>query len=363
LGSWVKNRQKAGQPVTDAMIQEQLKHFSTTVGGPDSQRQATSSWLEKFKVKNGLGSKSRKSSVAEESDSGNVLDSPAQGTTPSISPTSPQNKRDHSPSRLSMAIDDRHKDHKRVKSESPDSQDPSPISQHKPFASISSAFTNVAPSPQQHTHSSSYSLSPIRPHSPFFSSNPYTPDQPIPHGPTSATGSFRPRSQTFPLSTAAIDPSPVTSYASPPSSSDTATTKFFSNMKTDIADSPSEHSQLLTTSPIVTSRSTTSKQSSVVDPLSPNFGVPVSSEGIMLPPTSALLSASSAAGPSVVETQRALQVVLDFFQHQSLGEPEEYIMMGKLMEKLRLQHQTAVSGDAVFSMSAAAYAIGRSAAE
>jgi Tc5 transposase DNA-binding domain len=372
LGSWVKNKQKAGQPITDAMIQDQLAHFTATVGGPDGQANPTSSWLEKFKVKNGLlGSKSRKNSAADDSD---TLESPAQQTPSSISPTSPANKRDHSPSRLSMALDEGIKEHKRVKSESPPDRTNSPISiasssaTHKPFASISSAFTDVpAPPPvsqQQHTHSSSFSLSPVRPHSPFFGvSNPFTtPDNNhqnhnhqhhlstgLPPTSTSGAGNpYRPRSQTFPLS-AATDPSPAAGYASPPASD---APHFLPSSQSSAHDSP-----------LMPSRS---KPSSLTDPLSPHYGMPV------------LSSVGASGAPSVAETQRALQVVLEFFNHQPQQlEPQEYVMMGKLMEKLKLHHHhsgsssnnhnattTGVSETGYFSAAAAfAAAVGRSVAE
>jgi hypothetical protein len=121
-------------------------------------------------------------------------------------------------------------------------------------------------------------------------------------------------------------------------------------------------------SPVVTSRGSTSKQSSVIDPLSPHYGLPVSSEGLLLSALSGVTATSNVSGsgaPSVAETQRALQVVWNFFQHQPL-EPEEYVMMGKLMEKLKLHQSTAAAAavsDGPFGLSAAAYAVGRSSAE
>jgi hypothetical protein len=157
---------------------------------------------------------------------------------------------------------------------------------------------------------------------------------------------------------------PLDAYASPPTSSSDApaTAKFIGS---DAMDSPSEH--MLSNSPVVTNRSTASKQSSMIDPLSPHYGLPVSSEGISLHGLPSLVtssSPSSAVGggsqPSVQETQRALQVVWNFFQHQPL-EPEEYVMMGKLMEKLKLHQSSAVSES--FTMSPGTFAVGRSLAE
>ena len=43
--------------------------------------------------------------------------------------------------------------------------------------------------------------------------------------------------------------------------------------------------------------------------------------------------------PSQDEARRALETLMTFFQHQPSGvvDPQEYITMGKLMEKLKLQ--------------------------
>ena len=91
-----------------------------------------------------------------------------------------------------------------------------------------------------------------------------------------------------------------------------------------------------------------------------------------------LSSVGASGAPSVAETQRALQVVLEFFNHQPQQlEPQEYVMMGKLMEKLKLHHHhsgsssnnhnattTGVSETGYFSAAAAfAAAVGRSVAE
>lgn len=362
LSTWVKNRQKAGQPITDAHIQDQLKLFSTTVGGDSAA--SNSSWLEKFKVKNGLfgtkTSKSRKASVADDPDTGKA----SRQQTPNASPTSPSHKRDPSPSRLSMAMDDGVKDHKRVKSESPGERDASPISaispqSHKPFASISSAFTDVStPSSQPHSHSASYSLSPMRPHSPFFPTNPFSPEQHLQAPNSTGSNSFRPRSQTFPISTA-----PMESYLSPPSSnSDLAVGKLLSGPGPESMESPSAI-MLMQSSPVVPSRSTTSNPSSIMgDALSPAYGIPVSAvEG----PESVLQQLSRPGPPSVLETQRALQVVWNFFanqhQHQQL-DPEDYATIGKLMEKLKLQ-QSISDIPVSYGLGTSAYALAKSLAE
>jgi hypothetical protein len=52
------------------------------------------------------------------------------------------------------------------------------------------------------------------------------------------------------------------------------------------------------------------------------------------------ISSQLVVSPSLEDTKRALEVVMNFFQNQPSGfvEPQEYVMMGKLMEKLQLRH-------------------------
>lgn len=87
---------------------------------------------------------------------------------------------------------------------------------------------------------------------------------------------------------------------------------------------------------------------------SPNPGqVPASS---MAPPPNPSIGASSphpspnaglspTATPSQDEARRALEVLMTFFKHQPSGvDPQEYITMGKLMEKLKLQNHSLPGG-------------------
>lgn len=48
---------------------------------------------------------------------------------------------------------------------------------------------------------------------------------------------------------------------------------------------------------------------------------------------------SSASSPTQEDARRALELVMSFFQQQPSGfvEPQEYVTIGKLMEKLKLQ--------------------------
>jgi hypothetical protein len=375
LSNWVKGRQSKNQPVTDALIKEQLRLFATTVGGSDVQSKASSaSWLEKFKARNGLStssspSLSRKNSYAEEStEAGSAAVASGAGT-PNTSPTSPQqNKRDASPMDLDAS------EPKRMKSESP----PALFSEtmagpsHKPFASISSAFTDGGAS----MAFTSPTMSPASP--PFFEAPAYhhhgqrQQSASVAIAPAVAaaaaanaanSAAYRQRSQTFPMSAApaAADAPAGTAYDAAPTPYAVAehmpAVLQYNSSPADISPadllpelfghchSPTRahhHSPGATNPP--SPRGTGSPPSG--GPLTPSsdliYGTGGSANG-----SATNLAAMAAAGvqdaggaggahsPSLDETRRALEVVWNFFQHQPL-EPHEFAVMGKLMEKLKL---------------------------
>jgi hypothetical protein len=55
---------------------------------------------------------------------------------------------------------------------------------------------------------------------------------------------------------------------------------------------------------------------------------------------SSAISAQLGPNPSLEETKRAMEIVMNFFHNQSHLENQEWMMMGKLMEKLKLHQQT-----------------------
>ena len=64
LANWAKNHVRQGLPLSDATIQEQARVFASTVNHSEGQsKMLSSSWLEKFKQKYGIESKSRKNSM------------------------------------------------------------------------------------------------------------------------------------------------------------------------------------------------------------------------------------------------------------------------------------------------------------
>jgi len=64
------------------------------------------------------------------------------------------------------------------------------------------------------------------------------------------------------------------------------------------------------------------------------------------PPTPTASPQSPPGSPSQDDARRALELVMTFFQHQPSGlvDPQEYITMGKLMEKLKLQQGGGLPG-------------------
>lgn len=329
LSNWAKNHQKNNLPMSDALIKEQLRFFSLSVGGDSHAKQYSSSWLEKFKQKNNLmGAKSRKNSVADDSEVGS---NPGSGAhTPNISPTSPG--KEPTPPGMDMPKIDE----EAVKSESPDLNQADFFS-HRPYHSLSNASLASA----FNDNGSSFSPGPHSPAtSPFFSpdsASPFIPQSshpgsrvPSASAPNSAYPPQRPRSQTLPM--LGIEPG---SYVSPPSS-EPLTPKYSGSTALDdlsgtVMHSVEEMHELhglpinMHHPPPVISSSLPMAHHQHSSPLTP----------------SSAISSQVGMSPSLEDTRRALEIVMTFFQGQPNGslEPQEYMMMGKLMEKLQLQHR------------------------
>lgn len=324
LSNWARNHQRQGLPLSDAIIRDKARFFAQTVGNSESHLKANStSWLEKFKQKNHLmGARSRKGSIAEESEG--TSNPPSNVHTPgAISPSSPGGV---SPSTATLKTK---KSEENLKTESPDTYD---FSTHRrPFhsqssTSLSSVFTDTAPSSFSAGPTSPTSLS-----SPFF-----TPDSACGPSPfmgnrqagsgQPGSGNFqRPRSQTFPQ-LIGIEP-----YMSPPGSSDALTPKYISNGALDspMAEMPSSLS--------VIDESMSLSPTQVTNSMQPP-PLPVATSGLMDDKGSS--NESSPTTPSQEEAARALELVMNFFQSQHAGfvvEPQEYVTIGKLMEKLRIK--------------------------
>lgn len=224
VSTWVRlQQQKRGMAISDQEIRERFRYFATALGTPDGLSKANSnSWLNKFRAKHSLlGSKSRKGSVADDSE--DQSNPASQSQTPGgISPTSPDPANTISPSDTTMAVTKPEDAPSDSKADSPDQffDFSQAHDSHRPFhsqsnTSLSSVFTDAAPS--------SFSPGPTSPTSPFFTPESASGQSPfVPQGriPTTGGGTApnsnafqRPRSQTFPM--VGIEPSALSTTATP----------------------------------------------------------------------------------------------------------------------------------------------------
>ncbi|CAK4032331.1 centromere binding b [Lecanosticta acicola] len=323
LAVWAKNQEKKGNPLNDELIREKARAFAATTSGPENSVTLSSSWIEKFKLKNNLmGARSRKTSLAPDDADGASAAASSSHTPGDASPISPSGIGSSSPLELHTQLS-----HESLKNESPDSYLDF-AGRHEPFhsqstTSLNSAFTDTAPS-------SSFSPGPLSPTSPFFTPDSGTAPSPFVPGPhptarpilpsSMSSNSPRPRSQTFPL---------LDQYMT--SSGEPATPKYNNGAA---LDSPMEES----TDPLL----------SLDEALQPEDRPPTvtPSETMRPPPQPAHVlqqdmkreASQVAAVTSPEEARRALQVVLSFFEQQPHGflDLQESVTIGKLMEKLKL---------------------------
>jgi hypothetical protein len=329
LANWAKNHQRQGLPLSDHLIKEKARFFATTVGSSESHAKVNSnSWLEKFKQKNHLmGAKPRKEADTKDKDGGGTKSersdiqtpngiSPISPTELSPSPTSPSHSRDE----LKVGSPDSYSDYKHGHSQS--------------ATSLASCFTDA-------TAPSSFG-GPQSPTSPIFS-----PD--IANGASSYMQATQQRSvssgnvgtsshtnsQAFPMLGVESD------YAA---SIENPTPRQMEGMMSNSTldrplDEYTERSFSISSQDIHHLSQTGSKAHSPM---------PGNSPSVMAPPPNPLLtsvSVTSSAAPSPIsppsqeEARRALALVMTFFQSQPSGvvDPQEYITMGKLMEKLKAQ--------------------------
>nr|POF17354.1 hypothetical protein CFP56_65221 [Quercus suber] len=190
------SKEKRGLPLTDDLIRDKARAFVATTANPESHLALSSSWIEKFKLKNNLmGARSRKGSLLpSEADSGSVIASSSHFPN-DASPTSAEG----SGSPLSTDLRGS-KSRENLKHETP----PEAYiewARHGSIASQHSAFQTEATQP-------SFSPGPLSPASPFYTPESGTaPGEFVPPlntrvGLTQAqinASMYRPRSQTFPL--------------------------------------------------------------------------------------------------------------------------------------------------------------------
>ncbi|KLJ11554.1 hypothetical protein EMPG_13261 [Blastomyces silverae] len=311
LSNWVRNHLRQGGQLNDEMIKEKAIFFASTVGGPENhQKILNSNWLEKFKQKNYLrSSQSRKGSI----DTISELDSPGNGqanaSSQTVSPLSPNGTT--TPSPLSP------KQKTSIKKESIDSALPgygAEFRQHCHSQSTNSLDRKLSLSV------SAASSGPI-----IFSENPFIPESQSRAQQDSVSNSSRPRSQTFPI--AVTEPGPVAN-----GSSDHVSPKHVFQPSTSPSVADEDHGN---TRP-------SSSESPLMKRNRSNPEIKTNSMQPPPPPQSTTASPISPGSPTHDEARRALELVLSYFKSQptSLG-VQEYVTIGKLMEKLELaQNQT-----------------------
>ncbi|KAF2214943.1 hypothetical protein CERZMDRAFT_95319 [Cercospora zeae-maydis SCOH1-5] len=330
LAVWAKNQEKKGNPLSDEMIRAQARAFAATTTSPDNHVPLSSSWIEKFKLKNNLmGARSRKASLAPDDPDFGAAVSSSSHTPGDASPISPSGLGSPSPIDLQRV-----QSQDSLKNESPDGyidfgSHRQGVFHSQSTTSLNSAFTDTAPS--------SFSPGPLSPGtSPFF-----TPDSgtaPSPFIPTPnprpiaavppTSNSHRPRSRTFPR---------IDQFSSSPG--DAATPKYTTNGST--LDSPMEEPP----DPLISLDEAVSPHNGSTATIHPSSML--HDHNSMGPPplpshiesSSRRGSTKSATATSPEEARQALQIVLAFFEQQPQGflDFNESVTMGKLMEKLRLQ--------------------------
>lgn len=323
-------KEKKGVVLSDESIRHKAQAFSATSSNPDAQSGLSTSWLEKFKMKNNLmGAKSRKRSLVPD-DADDVSFTASTSHSPNnASPTS-----QHALSSPS-ADDEPQGAGSNMKLEIPHGYPD--FSRGGPFHSIShtslnSAFTDTAPS---------FSPAPLSPTtSPFFtpdsgtSASSFIAQVGRQHTVPSNAGvidhnasSHRQRSQTFPLLDQYM--TDATTSADPPTPKYVSSNTFDSPMQELSEPLPNLNSAI---HGVQGSRPHTITPSEMMrpPPLPSNMSVPRS----LTPASSSNLSVTSPE-----EARKAMEVLLSFFEQQPNGylDMQESITVGKLMEKLRLQ--------------------------
>lgn len=324
LANWAKNQEKKGVPLSDELIRHQARAFSATSSNPESASTLSSSWLEKFKFKNNLmGARSRKGSAIEDTDDTSLTASTSH-TPNNVSPSSdresnsPEEELDGAPGPESSKL------------ESPDAYSDFKGSQlhSESHNSLNSAFTDAP---------NSFSPAALSPASPFFTPESATSASPfigqfgrlsVPTCSDANVHAHRVRSQTFPLLDQYMSDVGGTSIEHP-------APKYMLHTQVEDMSEPLPHLNSAIDGMHAENRPHTITPSDMMrpPPLPSNMTAPRS----LTPASSANLSATSPE-----EAQKAMEVVLSFFEQQPNGflDMQESITVGKLMEKLRLQTRT-----------------------
>lgn len=336
LLSWIRIQQKKGMTLPDSAIREKARFFATSVGSPESNQKVNSiAWLEKFKAKHNIpGAKLRKRSLAGDSEASNPasgVQSPS-GLSPTLSP-----KGTGSPTE-SIAI---------FADKSLKGTERGPLGAANHGNRVAHSISNPVLPAVFDRLPGTFSPVPASPSSPFFTPDSATGTSPfVPIFPREPHVIQRPRSSTFPtLGTEPFSP-PSSGSLTPkylPAPSLESPLHEFSAGNTameGVAIEPSSTSTSvvpsLLTSPEQGGTMASPPLPTTIAPSSLPLSIPMSTRTHSSPITPS--SISSPSSPSQEEARQALEIVMHFFQQQPHGfvEPQEFMTIGKLMEKLKL---------------------------
>ncbi|CAG8039647.1 unnamed protein product [Penicillium salamii] len=306
LSNWARNYQSHGYLLNDQLIKEKALFFASTCGCPEGKEKVcTTAWLEKFKHKNNLlGAKVRRGSAQRSNsnsptrintDFGSALQSPTS--------TSPKSPVDGFGSPLSP------KSQEGIKRDIADA-----------LPDLTGGYQHGYPKGTTSLDTSSVGM--ISPTSTLVSDSPFTPTSQsrLPNN------SNRPRSQTFPLP---IDPTLLLAddhMEQLHKGNGEQQPLSIATLESPLEMDDSKH---LFECPSVTKRSHSK----------PNIKI----KSMPPPPKSNTISPISSPGsPTQDEARRALELVLNYFDHQPAGlATHEYLTMGRLMERLDLTRSQA----------------------
>jgi hypothetical protein len=317
LASWARKAQQSGADLSDSEIWEKARHFARGIGGNTESHIKTlsSSWLEKFKQKNGIGAAGGR--LMRRASEANISSAKRSTLSPSLTPASPTS----GPSPLSASrSDDELRESGFLGFNQVD---------YTKNASSQSASNSYPPPPD--TATSSFTADPLSPNGTFtFSPDPNTGsfvpsnDKQMP-----ASAFQRPRSQTFPT----LDLEYMNQDDGPPGSENAIA----SDVDSPEQETPSHPFPIDTalTSPQPRLLQHARSMSSLVSrasttPLTTSFA-----------PSSATTAGSSPTSPTHEDARRAADTLLNFIQSigssGQLFDQQEYMTVVRLTEKLRLQ--------------------------
>jgi len=298
LSNWARNQLRPGVPLDDHLIRDKASFFAHTAGSSECPAKFNGNvWLEEFKQKiylDGVGAKAQKISCeADDFDAVNgisISELESGSRTPNgMSPSSPNALHHSRPSKLEKVEPARdHVDYRHIQSTSPTSVFFTPDTSSRPSPLV----------PSQHSR-----LPPL------------------------ASAASRPRRQTLPAIGAGA-------FATDPPVSEPPTMKHsHSSMAIPTLESPLEEMEE-SRSGLHSAVNHSTQQSHQTTPiLSPS---PLSTVPTPHPAPSGHFSPKP---PSQYEARLAIKTLIAFFANQPRNavDPQEYILMGKLMEKLKLQ--------------------------